>query len=311
VGTLADAVLPQWLIVVLLFTVLSAMSYRTAKKGLTAMRLEAQARPSASLEQPLLETEEEEDEKSSARRRACRAPLPPLFPRDRLGLTALAWLTVVALALARGGHGVPSLLPVSCGSGGFWALLAVAWLALGALTALVRARLLRERDSSLEAFGTAFGTARLAWNPTSTILVPATSAAVGVLAGLLGIGGGMLIGPLLLELGVEPLGVAATGAFVVLVTDSAIAMQYAVMGALPPAWQALLLATCAFMATMLGQMVSERIIQRRGTPSLVTLIIAGVIALSTFATGFVAARNLASTSGGWGFRPLCGSYGCC
>jgi hypothetical protein len=45
-GTLADAVLPQWLIVTLLFVILSAMALRTGRKGIAAWRAEGRTRRS-------------------------------------------------------------------------------------------------------------------------------------------------------------------------------------------------------------------------------------------------------------------------
>jgi uncharacterized membrane protein YfcA len=117
----------------------------------------------------------------------------------------------------------------------------------------------------------------------------------------------MLIGPLLLELRVEPLSVAATGAFVVLVADTSVAAQYAVLGLLPGAEGARLAAT-AFAATSAGQAATERLIRATGRPAIVTLVIAAVIALSTLATGGVAAADLAKAlkeGAPMGLRSLC------
>jgi hypothetical protein len=117
----------------------------------------------------------------------------------------------------------------------------------------------------------------------------------------------MLIGPLLLELGVEPLGVAATGAFVVLVADTSVAAQYAVLGLLPKE-QGMRLAAIAFAATATGQAATERVIRATGRAAVVTLVIAAVIAASTAATGAVAAADLADAlrrGAPMGMRSLC------
>jgi uncharacterized membrane protein YfcA len=319
-GTLADKVLPQWLIVAALFAVLSAMAVRTGRKGLLAWRAEGRTQRSV-LPSAFAPGEGEDgprgrrvDERSEpllageapaeAARARSRSP-PPLFPRHKLWYAAVSWCVVAAVALARGGHGAPSMLPgVACGNGPYWLLLLAAWAALAALTAAVRALLLAETEA-LEAEPRA---ATLTWTRASTLAVPALCFGAGVAAGMLGIGGGMLIGPLLLELGVEPLAVAATGAFVVLVADTSVAAQYAVLGLLPGAL-GLQLAATAFAATSAGQAAAERFIRATGRPALVTLIIAAVIALSTLATGAVAARDLADAvreGKPMGFRSLCG-----
>jgi len=48
----------------------------------------------------------------------------------------------------------------------------------------------------------------------------------GILAGLLGIGGGLILGPLLLELGLHPIVSTATTNFLVLFTSSSTSIQF-------------------------------------------------------------------------------------
>lgn len=337
-GTMADKVLPQWLIVCLLFVVLSAMAVRTGRKGLQAWQAEGRAQRgplpgggeegargrgsrsasplrgggNAEHAVPLLSGVDDSSAAPAEAGRArgalrSRSP-PPLFPRRKLWYAGVSWCVVAAVSLARGGHGAPSLLPgVACGNAPYWLLLLAAWAALAGLTAAVRALLLAEAASSAASDAEPRAGAALTWTRATTLLVPALCFTAGVAAGLLGIGGGMLIGPLLLELGVDPLAVAATGAFVVLVADTSVAAQYAVLGLLPGAL-GLQLAATAFAATTAGQAAAERVIRATGRPALVTLVIAAVVALSTLATGAVAARDLAQSvreGEPMGFRSLC------
>lgn len=48
----------------------------------------------------------------------------------------------------------------------------------------------------------------------------------GVMAGLLGIGGGLILGPLLLQLGLHPIVSTATSNFLVLFTSSSTSIQF-------------------------------------------------------------------------------------
>jgi hypothetical protein len=50
----------------------------------------------------------------------------------------------------------------------------------------------------------------LKWSPRSTLLYPAVCVSAGVIAGLLGLGGGLVLTPLMLELGVHPATSAAS-----------------------------------------------------------------------------------------------------
>ena len=64
------------------------------------------------------------------------------------------------------------------------------------------------------------------------VLAPMVSACAGVLAGLLGIGGGHVKGHVLLELGVRRQAAAATSGFMVLFTASSTTLQFLLAGAL-------------------------------------------------------------------------------
>ena len=60
----------------------------------------------------------------------------------------------------------------------------------------------------------------LSWTPRSTVEYPLVTVVAGVTAGLLGIGGGMVLAPLLVALGCDAAATAATSAFMVLINDT-------------------------------------------------------------------------------------------
>lgn len=64
------------------------------------------------------------------------------------------------------------------------------------------------------------------WNTKLLIKFPIYSFISGVMAGLLGIGGGLILGPLLLELGLHPVVSTATSNFLVLFTSSSTSIQF-------------------------------------------------------------------------------------
>src|SRR3989338_3775831 len=68
------------------------------------------------------------------------------------------------------------------------------------------------------------------WTTKYVTLVPLIFFTAGLVAGLLGIGGGLVVGPLLLEMGVNPLVSVATSSFTVLFTGSSTAIQFLIMG---------------------------------------------------------------------------------
>jgi uncharacterized membrane protein YfcA len=64
------------------------------------------------------------------------------------------------------------------------------------------------------------------WDRSIFIKFPTYAFISGLMAGLLGIGGGLILGPLLLELGLHPLVSTATSNFLVLFTSSSTSIQF-------------------------------------------------------------------------------------
>merc|ERR1719350_2269169 len=67
---------------------------------------------------------------------------------------------------------------------------------------------------------------RRGWNLKRCLLFQSTSAVTGVLAGLVGIGGGLVFSPFFLLMGLDPAVAVATSSTCVIFTSSSTAMQY-------------------------------------------------------------------------------------
>ncbi|CDJ64677.1 hypothetical protein, conserved [Eimeria necatrix] len=98
------------------------------------------------------------------------------------------------------------------------------------------ARWLIRRRQRLEAAGCSnkdIQDGGLQWlTPITAFVYPLLSMAAGVLAGAIGIGGGLVKGPLLLEIGLPPLAAVSTANFMIFFTSSANTLQYAILGRL-------------------------------------------------------------------------------
>merc|ERR1719316_2438094 len=74
----------------------------------------------------------------------------------------------------------------------------------------------------------------LNWTPKTLWLYPVFAAAAGFLGGFLGIGGGIIMGPLLLELGMVPEANQATTAMFVFLSSTLAAFQFLIIGGIMP-----------------------------------------------------------------------------
>jgi uncharacterized membrane protein YfcA len=66
----------------------------------------------------------------------------------------------------------------------------------------------------------------ITWNKRVFILFPLYGFITGIMAGMLGIGGGLFIAPLLLFIGLNPISVTTTSNFLMLFTASSTTIQY-------------------------------------------------------------------------------------
>lgn len=138
--------------------------------------------------------------------------------------------------------------------------------------------LLKRRSARRQALGDAYPTLPndLSWDDAMLRKFPTVSLLAGFTAGLLGIGGGMIIGPLFLEIGMEPQVGTSTCAFMILFTATSGVILYLFSGNL--GWQ---LAVCCvsfgFVSGQLGQHGVNWILKKTGRPSYVIFLLAGIV----------------------------------
>eukprot|EP00124_Ichthyophonus_hoferi_P001696 Ihof_evm2s96 gene=Ihof_evmTU2s96 len=123
------------------------------------------------------------------------------------------------------------------------------------------------------------------FNLKNTVLFPMWALLAGVAAGMVGIGGGMVIGPLLLVMSKEsdPAITSAISSFLVLFTSSATTAQFVLLNTLKIDYALYLASLCA-VAGILGQLVLKPMIEWSGRKSFTLFALAIVIALSGILT---------------------------
>jgi uncharacterized membrane protein YfcA len=88
------------------------------------------------------------------------------------------------------------------------------------------ARKIRHEYEHRLSIGYPYNSSDIKWETKMFFKFPLYSFVSGLMAGLLGIGGGLILGPLLLELGLHPLVSTATSNFLVLFTSSSTSVQF-------------------------------------------------------------------------------------
>ncbi|KAI4380161.1 hypothetical protein MLD38_006382 [Melastoma candidum] len=113
----------------------------------------------------------------------------------------------------------------------------------------------------------------------------------GVVGGLLGLGGGFIMGPLFLELGIPPQVSSATATFAMIFSSSMSVVEYYLLKRFPIPY-ALYFVAVATVAALVGQHIVRRLIHVLGRASLIVFILALTIFVSAISLGGVGISNM-------------------
>merc|ERR1719199_694070 len=144
--------------------------------------------------------------------------------------------------------------------------------------------ILGKRPERKLAAGYEYLPADIRWDTASLKRFPVTALLAGVTAGLLGIGGGMVIGPLFLAIGMEPQVGTSSCAFMILWTAFSGVFIYGAdghLGAELGCW----CVAFGIISGQLGQTFVGAVLKKTGRPSYVVFLLASIIALACCAMG--------------------------
>ncbi|GMN19708.1 hypothetical protein TIFTF001_042718 [Ficus carica] len=289
VGVICNVVFPEWLITILFAVFLAWSSTKTCKNGVRSWKLETEERRCGESENGLVRGVEVCDGESENGRVKSSVKEPLLgtdkfgncqskFPWMKLGVLVLVWCSFCLVYLLRGnryGEGIASIEP--CGVA-YWLLSSSQILLAIVYTAW---SLCRKESSQVQKLNRRDDVEEQTQAGQSNKLIfPQMALLSGILGGLFGIGGGMLISPLLLQVGVAPEVTSATCSFMVLFSSTMSAFQYLLLG-MEHTDVALIFAAICFVASLLGLVVVQKAIQEYGRASLIVFSVGIVMALST------------------------------
>ncbi|KAF4319565.1 hypothetical protein BBO99_00004644 [Phytophthora kernoviae] len=234
-----------------------------------------------------------DDDQNVQRRNAVEKREMRLFPLKYILPLVFSWLVVLAQSMLRGGHGAPSVIGVACSSPDYWMITFLPMLILVMITFWVGYQLrLLNRVKVLS--GYPFIEGDIHWIKSRVLIFPTLCTMAGVCAGLLGIGGGMVKGPIMLEMGILPAVQSATANFMVLFTSSSTTLQFAINGQFPGVLQYDYIAWFAFVGCLggfCGQKVVAYLVKKYKRQSIMVYILAATIGLSAAAMGFIGLQS--------------------
>jgi uncharacterized membrane protein YfcA len=235
-GSFASKYLPDFVLTASLSIVLAMLSFRTMEKGISMFRKES-AKMAEDAQTMLITPRQEEarglvnEQIAVNSERSTRKAEG--VPWGKIMLLVLCFVGCVVFTVLKGsGHG--SIIGVKCGSNLFWILsmASVPWTIVFGI--LFRSLLIGEYEAKVKDPNWVFTDTDIKWDHCNTIKYPLVCTLAGVFAGLFGVGGGIVKGPLMLEMGVPPAVAAATAAQMILFTTCAACASFEIFGLLEP-----------------------------------------------------------------------------
>jgi len=288
IGVYLNIVFPPYLLIVFLVLVLGYNAYKTLTKGFALHKqekLEAEKAKShfsvinenVSLDSsPLISSKHELSE--SYKQIENREKKSPFWQMLVLGVMEIGML---ALLLLKGGK--VSILDLPCGSWQYWALVVACFPYLVFFT-MVAGKYLRGKHAAKQEAGFKYLKEDVQWTKKRTMVLPFVFILAGVAAGFLGIGAGLVVGPIFLEMGIVPQVAVATSSYMILYTAFSTATQFLILGRLP--WEyAVWYFFVGMISAMIGQAGLSELIKRYKKQALINFLLGGIIAVSVIAMG--------------------------
>mmetsp|Transcript_3212 Transcript_3212/g.4700 ORF Transcript_3212/g.4700 Transcript_3212/m.4700 type:complete len:425 (+) Transcript_3212:1007-2281(+) len=201
-------------------------------------------------------------------------------PIPNIKMLVIMFIVVLIINVLKGGGAFRSPLGIRCGSTSFWAANLLNFLWIFAVSLYARSYLIKRYHLKAR-LQYKYVEGDIQWDDRATIVYPIICCLAGFFAGMFGVGGGIVKGPLMLAMGVHPAVSSASSACMILFTSFTATTSFVVFGLLVPDY-AFVCVIVGFLATLVGQIGLGILMKKYQRNSYIAFSIGGVVLLSAF-----------------------------
>eukprot|EP01126_Amoeba_proteus_P034831 TRINITY_DN3489_c0_g1_i11.p1 TRINITY_DN3489_c0_g1~~TRINITY_DN3489_c0_g1_i11.p1 ORF type:complete len:432 (-),score=72.73 TRINITY_DN3489_c0_g1_i11:445-1740(-) len=315
-GVYLVKLLPSWLVLIGLVLVLCLVSYKTIQKGITLYKAEQESSRICDESVPLdkqgvmFPQVQHHHSDTSVN---CSPELEAILAEEKKNpwfklLSFLSvWIVIFVVVFLKGGEGSASPVGIKCGSWSYW-LLVWSLVPFVIIYLLIFGYFIKIQFDRKVASNYPFLDTDIRWTVTRLVTLPFYCVAAGIASGLFGIGSGMIIGPILLNLNVPPRVSAAISSFMILFTASSTTIQFSIFGLLKYDYAAFL-SIVGFVGALSGQFGLSYFLKAHKGFSVMVFILAGIIIVGAIALavngGISIAQKYDHGARLWSIAPVC------
>ena len=274
IGVIINSVIPDWLLYTVQFILFSYTAWSTFKKGLKDQR---NAKQGIAPNNELLVKGTYDG---------------PTYSKGLLWILFGIWTLFLTISFLRGGDGAGSIIGVKYCSWLYWVLAFGPFPIYFGITLWIvkiakRYPVLGHKNELTN---------------RDVFLLMLSGFIAGIAAGFLGIGGGIIKGPMMLAIEIE-----ATSTFMILMTASATSIQYIAEG-LMPYLEFGVFASMGFISFIIGVVFLRWLVRKLGNRSIFLYFLAAIIMVSAILMSIVGIEIIivdVKEHASMGFRPLC------
>ena len=318
-GVILNAAFPSWLILALLTILLIYISIKTFRKGKGLYHTETQKKKSTiptnshretpgetpeeapgeapgetpnedlngnAVDDQVAQSSEDNDASESYRLNSPSSEkLEELLSSERkfipykwVAMIVGIYVIVIIGSFMKGGKGADSIIGIENCSENYYlflGLFSLVLIGLGCFTGYLLLRLNKNREEA----GYDFHKNDIKWNLKDVVAIGAVGLVAGLGAGMLGIGGGIVMNPVMLELGLLPEVSTASSSFMILFTSSIAIIQYLTADMVDVDY-GIWVGCLAVVGSAIGVLVLKKLVTKYQRSSLLVLLLAVILAVA-------------------------------
>jgi uncharacterized membrane protein YfcA len=219
----------------------------------------------------------------------------------------ISYTILLIVTLLKGTGHTKSIIGIETCSLLYWSIY-ISYLPISLVITYIVGRLVYEEYNYRLEIGYPYHPSDIKWTKEIIIKYPLYALSAGILSGLLGIGGGLILGPLLLDLGVHPVITTATSNFMVVFISSSTTLQYIMLGMMNFDY-GLVCTVLSTFGSFVGTYVIQKYLEKTKKNSVLVFVLAAVLGISTifipFHTLTQMSKQISTGQNIWEFHSPC------